>query len=391
MPHPYGLDHTLQDLLTSTATVIDDVVARHAKDVDRDARFPSQSIAALASAGLLGLTVPAAQGGLGQGPRAFCAVAEELGRACASTAMVFVMHTSATQAIAAAPMLGDREALLGKIARGEHLTTLSLSEKGSRSHFWAPLSQLLPSGDGFITSAAKSWVTAANHADSYVSAAQMPAAKSPLESTIYLVRTESEAVRPQPGFDGLGLRGNDSAPVSLDGYAVPRRDLMSELGKGADVMLQVVLPWFAVGTAAMAHGLASAAVAATTTHLSSTTFEHLGTALRDLPQLRARLAHMSVRTEASRALLGRALGEIEAGTAEAPLFVLSARKAALETAWEVTDLGLKACGGAAFSRQTPHAPVERLFRDARAGWVMAPTVDHLDDFIGKALTGLPLF
>jgi alkylation response protein AidB-like acyl-CoA dehydrogenase len=79
---------------------------------------------------------------------------------------------------------------------------------------------------------------------------------------------------------------------------------------------------------------------------------------------------------------------MEAGAAEAPLFVLSARKLALETAAEVTDLAMKACGGAAFSR---HLPVERLFRDARAGWVMAPTVDHLDDFMGKALTGLPLF
>ena len=98
---------------------------------------------------------------------------------------------------------------------------------------------------------------------------------------------------------------------------------------------------------------------------------------------------MSVRTEASRALLGRTLGEMEAGSPEAPLFVLSARRAALEAALEVTDLALKACGGAAFSRQA--TPIERLFRDARAGWVMAPTVDHLDDFIGKALTGLPLF
>ena len=45
-------------------------------------------------------------------------------------------------------------------------------------------------------------------------------------------------------------------------------------------------------------------------------------------------------------------------------------------------------GGAAFSK---HLGLERLFRDARAGWVMAPTADHLQDFIGKALTGLPLF
>jgi len=49
---------------------------------------------------------------------------------------------------------------------------------------------------------------------------------------------------------------------------------------------------------------------------------------------------------------------------------------------------MKACGGAAFSR---HLGIERLFRDARAGWVMAPTVDQLKDFIGRVLTGLPLF
>jgi alkylation response protein AidB-like acyl-CoA dehydrogenase len=71
-----------------------------------------------------------------------------------------------------------------------------------------------------------------------------------------------------------------------------------------------------------------------------------------------------------------------------PLYVLQARAGALEAAVEVTDLAMKACGGAAFSQ---HLPLERYFRDARAGWVMAPTVDHLREFVGRALTGLPLF
>jgi alkylation response protein AidB-like acyl-CoA dehydrogenase len=71
-----------------------------------------------------------------------------------------------------------------------------------------------------------------------------------------------------------------------------------------------------------------------------------------------------------------------------PLFVLQTRLASIDAALEVTDLAMKACGGAAFSR---HLPVERLFRDARAGWVMAPTADHLREFIGRSLTGLPLF
>jgi len=382
MPHPYGFEPSQLSLPL-------DVVARHSADVDKKGRFPEESIAALGAAGLLGLTVPAELGGLGQGPRAFCVAAEELARSCASTAMVYVMHTSALQAISASKRLGEREAILRAAAKGKHLSTLSLSEKGSRSQFWAPVSKMAAKGDGFVTSAAKSWVTSANFADSYVSSAQAPGAQSPLESTIYFARTEGAEVRPESAFDGLGLRGNDSSPVSLQDLPVSKQDLISEQGKGADTMLGVILPWFAVGSAAMAHGLCRAAVDATAKHLSSAGFEHTGTQLRDLPQLRARLAQMFVRTEASRALLGRTLGEMEAGSPEAPLFVLSARKAALEAALEVTDLALKACGGAAFSRQA--TPIERLFRDARAGWVMAPTVDHLDDFIGKALTGLPLF
>ncbi len=389
--HPYGLDDKSSPLHAQSLSIADETAARHAADVDRRARFPEESLRALGAAGLLGLTVPVANGGLGQGLRPFCAVAEELGRTCASSAMVYVMHVSATQAIASSQSLADRDDILRAIAKGEHLTTLSLSERGSRSQFWAPVSKLSAKGDGFITNAAKSWVTSATHADSYVSSAQAPDAKSPLESTIYLARTEAAEIRPQGGFDGLGLRGNDSQPVSIENLAVGKRDLMTEQGKGADMMLGVILPWFAVGTAAMAHGLCRAAVAATAQHLSSTTFEHTGTALRDLPQLRARLAQMSVRTEASRSLLGRTLGIMESGAAEAPLFVLSTRKLALETALEVTDLAMKACGGAAFSRQGDAASVERMNRDARAGWVMAPTVDHLDDFIGKALTGLPLF
>jgi alkylation response protein AidB-like acyl-CoA dehydrogenase len=97
---------------------------------------------------------------------------------------------------------------------------------------------------------------------------------------------------------------------------------------------------------------------------------------------------MSTRTEQSRALLGHTLAQIDEPSEVTPLFVLQARLAALEAALDVTDLAMKACGGAAFSR---HLEIERLFRDARAGWVMAPTADHLRDFIGKALTGLPLF
>jgi alkylation response protein AidB-like acyl-CoA dehydrogenase len=389
MPHIYGLDETAKSLSAKAATLAKDVLGKHAEDVDTKARFPEESIAALSAEGFMGLCVPIALGGKGQGPRAFVAVVEELAQACGSTAMIYVMHTAATQAIAASTTFEKKDEVLKSIAAGKHLTTLSLSEKGSRSHFWAPVSKLTPQGDGFLTSAFKSWITSASRADSYVSSAQRPDAKSPLESTVFLARNPlKNGARVVSKFDGLGLRGNDSAPVSIEAMKIGKGDLITPQGEGAKSMLEVILPWFAVGAAAMSAGLCRAALSITATHLSTAGFDHLGSKLRDLQVLRARLAEMSVKTDQARALLGYTCGELEAPSAMTPLFVLETRLAGQQAADEVTDLAMKACGGAAFSRQLG---LERVFRDARAGWVMAPTVDHLQDFVGKALTGLPLF
>jgi alkylation response protein AidB-like acyl-CoA dehydrogenase len=298
------------------------------------------------------------------------------------------MHVAAAQAIAASATLTRKEAILRKIAAGEHLTTLAFSERGSRSQFWAPVSVLTERDGGFVVSAEKSWVTSARHADSYVASSQKPGAAAPLESALYLMDRSNPGVRIEGNFDGLGLRGNDSAAVILERAPVPRGDLITPLGEGATAMHFVVLPWFSIGTAAMANGLSRAATLATAEHFKRTGFAHAGTGLRDLPTLRARLADMSVRTEQARALLGYALGEIEEPSETTGLTVLQTRQASIEAALDVTDLAMKACGGAAFSRQLP---VERMFRNARAGWVMAPTADHLRDFIGRTLTGLPLF
>jgi alkylation response protein AidB-like acyl-CoA dehydrogenase len=387
MVHAYGVDP--QDgVLSTLKRVVDGVIAPGSAAIDRDASFPTASVAALAKEGLLGLCVDAARGGRGQSPRMFAAVVEEIAMADPSTAMIYVMHVSAAQAIASSDVLEGRDEVLREIAAGRHLTTLAFSETGSRSQFWAPVSQLAEKGAGYETSAAKSWVTSANHADSYVSSAQKPGAASPLESTIYFVRRKSSGVRVTSAFDGLGLRGNDSAPVSLDRLKVEKGDLISKSGEGANTMLQVVLPWFSIGTAAMANGISRAAVTRTSEHLAGTGFQHDGMKLRDLPVLRARIADMSVRTEQSRALLGLTLTHMEKGSEVAALYVLQGRLAALESVLAVTDLAMKACGGAAFSKQLG---IERMFRDARAGWVMAPTADHLREFVGRVLTGLPLF
>ncbi|HYC90451.1 MAG TPA: acyl-CoA dehydrogenase family protein [Thermoanaerobaculia bacterium] len=387
MLHPYGVDPT-EDVLVAAGEISAKVAAPRAAAVDSSADFPSDTVDALRRQGFLGLCVARELGGRGAGPRTFAAVTEELAMSCPSSAMIYVMHVTAAQAIASSAILRNRDDLLRQIAEGKHLTTLAFSEKGSRSQFWSPVSRLEEDDGHYVTTASKSWVTAAGHADSYVSSSQKPDAQSSLESTVYLVRKSTDGVRVSSSFNGLGLRGNDSSPIDFERVTIARDDLISASGDGPTTILQVVLPWFAVGTAAMANGICRAAVTRTAEHLSTAGFEHKGALLRDLPTLRARLAQMSVRTDQSRALLGYTLSHLEQPSDITPLYVLEARLAALEAAVDVTDLAMKACGGAAFSR---HLPLERYFRDARAGWVMAPTVDHLNDFIGRALTGMPLF
>ncbi|HVG93673.1 MAG TPA: acyl-CoA dehydrogenase family protein, partial [Planctomycetota bacterium] len=141
MGHVYGLDAEGEALLAGPVANVCAVARTHAADVDARGRFPEESLAALREAGLLGLCVDEAFGGQGRGPAAFAAAVEDLAGACASTAMVYVMHVSATQPIATSSTHRGREALLREIAAGRHLTTLAFSEKGSRSHFWAPVSR----------------------------------------------------------------------------------------------------------------------------------------------------------------------------------------------------------------------------------------------------------
>src|SRR5437879_3084177 len=295
--HIYGLNQQEQEYAADAAAIARDVGQRWAAEVDSQGRFPKETLAVLAERGFLGLSVPKDLGGKGQGPRAFAAVVEELAQSCASTAMVYVMHIAAAQTIASSTTLEGRDDLLRQIASGNHLSTLALSERGSRSHFWAPVSKLAPKGEDYTTSAFKSWVTSAEHADSYVSSAQRPGAGSALESTVYLARRGTNGLRVAGTFNGLGLRGNDSAPILIENLTVGKGQLISALGEGAKTLLEVVLPWFALGTSAMANGLCRAAVAATAQHLQTTTFEHTGTGLRNLPVLRARLAQMSARTD----------------------------------------------------------------------------------------------
>jgi len=361
----------------SNSTTLDqvcEILKKHATAVDSAASWPQESIRAIAETGLW---MPASM-------REFTDATRRLAQACTSSAMIYLMHVAAMQVIAAAP---DKQ-LLEKIKSERALTTLAFSEKGSRSHFWAPVSRAHQNSKGIEINADKSFVTSAGRADYYVLSTGAVGGKDVTESTLYLVKRGIEGVDVLGEWKGLGLRGNSSAPMKFK-CSLDASSRLTEEGGGFKAMLEITLPWFQVGSAAVSIGIAEAALGNAIRHTTSARLEHIGGSLAALvPEIRSRLARMQLAVDSSRAYLDQTVSKIEAQSPDAMLGVLGVKAVASENAIRVTDEAMRACGGAAFGGQLS---VERHFRDARAASVMAPTTELLYDFIGKAVSGLPLF
>jgi alkylation response protein AidB-like acyl-CoA dehydrogenase len=368
--------------LEKLETIVTDVIAKNAHEVDTGRKFPRAAIDALGKAGLLGLLSSKDVGGMGEGPRAASLVVERIARECGSTAMVVTMHYSGAAVI---EKYGP-DAVRKDIVAGHHLSTLAFSEAGSRSHFWAPVSTATKASGGITLNARKSFATSAQNATAYVWSSKPVAGQE--ASTLWLVPRTTNGIRISSEFDGLGLRGNDSAAMTAEGATIPESTRLGADGEGFKIMMEIVLPYFNMMASGVAVGLMTSAVTRASAHAAGSRFEHLGSPLAELPTIRNYLARMSCQADAARALWMDTIAAVETGRADAMLRVLQSKAHTCESATEVTDLAMRVTGGAAFRKDLA---IERIFRDARAGTIMSPTTDILYDFIGKAVTGLPLF
>jgi len=374
----------MQSALDEAVAHVTTVAAAHAQQVDTDGAYPLESVAALRSSGLLGLVISEDAGGMGAGPGEFTEVLSAIAAACGSTAMIYLMHISAAVTVASASPTAMPD-LLSRMASGEVLGTLALSEKGSRSHFWAPVSESVADGENVRFSAYKSWVTSAGYADVYVMSSK--SAVDPETVDLYAIPASTPGLDVAGPWTALGLRGNASSPMAVS-VTIPAGYRLGEPGSGFGTMMATVLPWFNLGNSAVSLGLSTAAVDAAVEHVTGTRLEHLDQALSALPTIRAQVAKMSIALTAQKSYLAQAAAKVASPAEDTPLFVLGVKASTNDAALMITESAMRVCGGAAFSK---HLPIERAFRDARAGSVMAPTADVLYDFYGKALSGLPLF
>ncbi len=362
--------------------VVAEVVGPQAASTDAGGVFPRAGVTALGERGLLGLMSSTDVGGMGLGLAEAAQVVRRLAGSCASTAMVVTMHYSAVAVLEAHGPDDVRRA----VAAGRHLSTLAFSETGSRSHFWAPLGTARRAGDDVVLDASKSWVTSAGEADSYVWTSQPTSGGT--GASLWLVPATTVGLKVGAPFDGLGLRGNASSPVQASGVAIPASSGLGEDGSGLDIALGVVLPVFQILNASCSLGLMDAAIAAAIGHVTTARLEHLDQVLADQPVVRQHIAAIKDRADAAATLVDDAVVALNTGRPDAPLRMLQSKAVAGEAALEVLDVAMRVGGGAAFRKDIG---LERTFRDARASVAMAPTLDALQDFIGRAVCGLPLF
>lgn len=369
-----------------TVAELGDVLAvakAHAADVDRRARFPRETVDALAQAGLLGLTVDAELGGRGEGAVQTYEVLSALAECCASSGMILTMHLVAVASLTSGND-GRFDAVLREIAAGRHLSTLALSEQATRSNFWISKGHTERCEGGYRLRVEKSFVTSAGPAQSYVVSTATPERESLDDTELFFVRADGGGVEVLDWWQGSGLRGNASAPVRFDTVVGERAHIGGPKG-GRAILLEVILPWFQLGAASVSCGLARGAAVVTREHVVETRLEHLDARLVDQPVVRHGLGRLCAQVDALSGFVRSGAEAMAAGSLRTEQ-MLGLKVVANEVALDVTDEAMRLGGGAAYAGRSP---ADRLFRDARAGIVMAPTADLLYDMIGRVVIGEP--
>ena len=373
--------------LDSASAIAREIIEPRSAEWDRCASWPEPAVRALQAEGLGGLVVPRKYGGCGQDMLALVQVCEILGRADASTALCFGMHSVATACLVAKASDEHVEAFLQPIARGEHWTTLALSEPGTGSHFYLPETRMSARDGAYTLHGTKCFVTNGGHADSYVVSTVADDESLPGHFSMIMVPAEATAGRWQDPWNGWGMRANSSMSLALDGVSVPVGNRLGEEGDQIWYVFHVVAPYFLLAMAGTYLGVATRAVEETRGHLTRRIYSHSGAALAESDILQHRLGMTWAMVERSRRLCYWAATEAGRQGPEALQALCVAKADVGHAAVDVVNECMTLVGGTGYR---DGSILHRLLRDARAAHVMSPTTDILYTWAGRALLDLPL-
>lgn len=382
-----------------------EVLAPGAEHRDLTGEFPLDALDVLGQAGLLGLLVPREYGGLEASIETFVDVMVELGQACASTAMVVVMHHCQYVMLVDHGSDTQKRFFLPPIARGEHLIASATTEPetGGNSGFCVSARDI--DGDLIRLTAVKPVVTSAKYADWVycTTRASGESAGDQLSMVIMPGCKHSKAITPYGRWDCIGMRATGSSGLRFDDCVVPR---WHQIGPddSTHVRASSMSVVSRVGFAAIWQGIANSAFATTLAHTSGREHEfirrdqesgEIRSERRTLAQsetTQRQIAEMRVRMLASGELLRSAARLVDERRKEiiagAPIDdvherLWAARVACGQSAVDVTRQGLRLCGVAGL--RAGNLPLERHMRDALTSQVMAPSEDVTKQRLGAQL------
>ena len=355
--------------------------ATRAAAADAHAQLPAADVAALRSAGFFALSVPRALGGSGLPMAACLAVQIELAQGSAATAMVLGMplHIFGS-ASEHCPWLPNAFENLCQLAADGALVNAVASEPelGSPSRGGLPQSTLhAHTAGGYTLNGLKTWTTGGRHLTHMlvrVRHAEVPA--------IVLVETARAGVEwDETWGNALSLRASDSHDVRFNNVHLPAENLIQP-----DCSTPGAPPnaWFPVMMAAVYLGSALAARNAVIQFALERTPTALGAPIATLPKIQRQIGALDVRLMSARTLLEAVVEKWDgSAAAQRELYprIVAAKYLVSEVANEVTDAALRIAGGTSITRTLP---LERHFRDVRAGLMQPPSGDTALELIGRS-------
>ncbi len=395
-PASAGLDDKQADIVASARRLAAGKFAQRAVTLDRDAVFPTENYQDLHDAGLLAISVPEEDGGLGADFKTYMLAAAEIGRSCGATALTWNMHVCSTLwtgALADDLEMSNADNTTHRRRRRRHYKRIvedgaiysqPFSEGGPAAAGAAPFStQAAPVEGGWRITGKKIFASLAGHADFYgILCGEIIEGKKPSRrDTMYLaVPADAEGVKVVGDWDPLGMRATVSRTLLFEDVFVSEGEALMPRG----VYYQAATRWphmfMTLSPAYM--GIAQAAYDFTIQYLRG---EMPGTPpvkRRMYPTKQLAVAEMHLMLESTKALWLQAIRDAGPDPSkEQTLRAYAAQHAVMENANELCRLALRTCGGQSMLKSLP---LERLYRDSRCGSLMLPwTAEICLDRIGR--------
>jgi len=330
-----------------------------AAERDKTKEFPKDIIKQMGELGLMGMTVPAEYNGAGVDTISYSLALQEIGYACASTAIIMSVHNS----VSCGPIyrFGSdflKENFLKPLAAGQKLGCFAVTEPGAGSDPAGAKSTAKKDGNSYILNGTKAWITSGKNADVVVATAYTDKAKKHRGISTFVLEKGMPGFIVGPDEDKMGQRASDCTSLIFEDCRVPAENLLGEEGEGF-IIAMTALDEGRIGVASISVGLSQACLDAAVTYAQERV--QFGSPLSKFQGIRWMIADMAVQIEASRLLTFNAASMKDRGekfTREASMAKLFASETANRSAYQAIQIH----GGYGYSKEYP---VERYYRDAR--------------------------